>query len=198
MSAPQGLAKLYPIDLGVIRELFLKHEVYHDLAVCLIHRHFDMADDEKLVEYGAISTPWSYNQADDNMMGGSVKPRSWVFKGGKMVAYEFGFNQWGQAPVYRDLPDKPAFYADFNTFLEQEGLNGLLGLTLLTDRKQAGVVKVEKTFGRANIVFPMPDSWDQDNEKETVPAQWEYAPAVGDFVVPVKKLICSVGCVCTR
>ena len=57
------------MSVSFTRELFLKHDVYHDLAVCLIHRHFDMTDNEKLVEYGAVSTPWSYTQADNNMMG---------------------------------------------------------------------------------------------------------------------------------
>lgn len=156
-----------------------------------------MTDNEKLVEYGAVSTPWSYTQANDNMMGGSVKPRSWLFKGGKMMPYEFGFNEWSRAPVYKDLPDKPGFYVEFNSLLEQEGLNDLLRLTLLTDRKKAGIVRVEKTFDRSNVVFPMPANWAQKIEKEIVPAQWEFAPAADDILVPVKKLVCSFGCVCS-
>lgn len=155
-----------------------------------------MADNEKLVEFGAISTPWIVK--DDNMMNGSVRPRSWVFRGGKMIPYEFGFNEWGQPETYKALPDKPAFYADFNAILEEEGLNELLGITLLTERKKEGLVKVEKTFGKANVLFTLPDAWEQENGKETVPAQWEYAPGVGDFVVPVKKMTCFVGCVCSR
>jgi len=177
-------------------EVFRKHQVFNELAVCLIHRHFDMADNEKLVEFGATSTPWVVR--DENMMGGSVKPRSWVFKGGKMMPYEFGFNEWGQPAVYKDMPDKPAFYADFNAILEEEGLNDLLGLTLLTERKKEGVVKVEKTFGKANVVFTMADSWSVENAKVAVPAQWEYAPGIGDFVVPVKKMLCISGCFCSR
>ncbi|KAK0649749.1 hypothetical protein B0T16DRAFT_410657 [Cercophora newfieldiana] len=177
-------------------EVFRKHQVYNELAVCLIHRHFDMADNEKLVEFGALSTPWVVR--DENMMGGSVKPRSWIFRGGRMIPYEFGFNEWGQTEVYKDLPNKPEFYTEFNAILQAEGLSELLGLTLLTERKKEGIVKVEKTFGRANIVFTQPDSWSEENAKEAVPAQWEYAPGIGDFVVPVKKMLCISGCICHR
>ncbi|KAK5651599.1 hypothetical protein OQA88_11872 [Cercophora sp. LCS_1] len=89
----------------------------------------------------------------------------------KMIPYEFGFNEWGKPAVYKDLPDKPVFYAEFNTLLEEEGLTGLLGLTLLTELKKEGVVKLEKTFGRSNVVFNVPESSGFEDNKETVPAQ---------------------------
>jgi hypothetical protein len=172
--------------------------VYNDLAVCLIHRHFDMAPDEKLVEFGAVSTPWMYRHPDENMMGGSIKPRSWLFTDGKMVPYEFGYNEHGKVVKYRDLVNKPEFYADFYALLQQEGLTNMLGLTLLTERKQKGFMKVEKTFGRSNVVFTMKEDDYALTEKDSVPAQWEYAPAVGNFIVPVKKFVCSFGCICSR
>lgn len=179
-------------------EIFVKHQVYDDLAVSLIHRHFDMSANEKLVEFGPVSSPWSYRQADDAMMGGSVTPRSWLFKNGKMLPYEFGYNEAGQPPKYKSLPDKPDFYAEFNDLLEREGLGDLLGLTLLTERKEHGLIKVEKTFGRSNVVFTMTDDDALATEKDAVPAQWEYAPGIGDFIVPVKKFLCISGCICSK
>jgi hypothetical protein len=157
-----------------------------------------MTDKEKLVEFGSVASPWSYKQDDEGLMGGSVKPRSWLFKDSKMVPFEFGFNEAGKPVVYKETPNKPEFYADFSALLEKESLGDLLGLTLLTERKQEGLIKIEKTFGRSNVVFTMTEKEVMATLKETVPAQWEFAPALGDFIVPVKKFLCISGCMCTR
>jgi hypothetical protein len=78
-----------------------------------------MAPNEKLVGFGAVWTPWIYRHADDYMVGGSVKLRSWLFKGGKMVPYEFGYNEHGQEVKYGDPPNKPDLYADFYALLQK-------------------------------------------------------------------------------
>ncbi|KGQ11534.1 hypothetical protein BBAD15_g2733 [Beauveria bassiana D1-5] len=168
-----------------IAQLFLKHNVYDELAICLLHRHFDLSPSEKLVELGAVSSPWQYAQSDSDVIGGSVEPRSWVFRNGRMFPFEFGYNE-GLAPaVYQPLPEKPAFYAELNDLLLKHRLTDLLGVTLNIQDSATDTVKFEKTFDRANVVFTI-QRGGQMEVKESVPAQWAYS-GVGDFSVPVKK-----------
>lgn len=166
-------------------ELFLKHEVYNELAICLLHRHFDLSPSEKLVELGAVSSPWENIQNRSNLFGGSIVPRSWAFRQGSLFPFEFGYNEGLKAEVYKPLPEKPAFYAELNDLLVKHGLEHLLGLTLNTDEIPFGTVKFEKTFDRSNVVFTIK----HDNEiaaKEAIPAMWVFS-GVGDFRVPFKK-----------
>ncbi|KAF9872766.1 hypothetical protein CkaCkLH20_09629 [Colletotrichum karsti] len=174
--------------------LFLKHEVYNELAVILIHRHFDMAENEKLVEFGSVASPWDFpvERPDGSFYGGVVKPRSWIFKAGQMIPYEYGFNEHGAPAVYGDMPNKPAFYAEFDALLQEEGLADLLGLTLLTERKQPGVIKLEKTFGRSNVMFTVPEESLKAAKKDPVVASWEFSPEEG--IVGQKKRLACIGC----
>ncbi|UKZ93230.1 uncharacterized protein TrAFT101_008151 [Trichoderma asperellum] len=152
-----------------LHELFLKHEVYNELAICLLHRHFDLSPSEKLVELGAISSPWEDSQNRPNVFGGSIVPRSWAFRQGSLFPFEFGYNEGLKAEVYKPLPEKPAFYTELNDLLVKHGLEHLLGLTLNTDEIRSGTVKFEKTFDRSNVVFTIK----YDNEiaaKEAIPA----------------------------
>lgn len=166
-------------------DLFLEHGVYQDLAICLIHRHFDLSPTEKLVENGAVSCPWEYSQHDTDVVGGAVVPRSWTFRDGQLFPFEFGFNEGLQDAVYKQLPDKPQFYVELNALLDEHGLTDLLGLTLHTGDTIPGTIKFEKTFDRANVIFTINDNGDMD-DKEAVTAQWVFS-SIGDFTVPVKK-----------
>ncbi|KAM0742558.1 hypothetical protein ACQRIT_002735 [Beauveria bassiana] len=178
-----------------IADLFLKHQVYQELAICLIHRHFDLSPSEKLVENGAVSCPWQYSQQDSDVVGGAVVPRSWTFRNGQLFPFEFGFNENLQDAVYKQLPDKPQFYVELNALLDEHGMTDLLGLTLTTGDNPPGTVKFEKSFDRANVIFTINDGGVMD-AKDAVTAQWACTSA-GDFTVPVKKLECRWVCVCT-
>lgn len=101
-----------------------------------------------------------------------------------MFPFEFGYNEGLANAVYKQLPDKPAFYAELNDLLVKHGLEDLLGLTLYVDELPADRLKFEKTFDRANVVFTVQRGGLME-AKDTVPAQWNYS-GVGDFRVPVK------------
>jgi len=148
-------------------DIFVKHEAYNALAVFRIHLHFYVAANEKLVEF---STPWMYCHADGDLVGGSIRARSWLFKDGKTVPYESGYNEYGQKVRYGDLPNKPGFYADFHPLFRKEGLADMLRLTLITKRHPKGFMKVEKKFGRANVVSTMKEDDCLLNQKDSAPA----------------------------
>ncbi|OAP62532.1 hypothetical protein AYL99_01759 [Fonsecaea erecta] len=188
LDAHQNFVNADPMELlhNEIGELFYKHDVYRDLAVCLLHRHFPMTDGEKLVEFGSVASPWSYRQQDTDLMGGRVKARSWMFRKGRLLAYEFGYDNTRSGSTYGDLPEKPAFYLEFGQLLERNHLEDILGLTLLGDGLQPGTMKLEKTFGNTNVMFVVAEEdWDQG--KESIIAQWEYKEDGKGATMPVRK-----------
>lgn len=46
----------------LLRPLIVKHQLEARLGVGLLHRHFDLLDEEMLVEFNNISTPWKHQQ----------------------------------------------------------------------------------------------------------------------------------------
>lgn len=147
-----------------------------------------MQPDEKLVEFGSVSTPWpNLGERSSLLISGEVVPRSWMFFEGRMMPYEFGYNESTKEAVYKDLPDTPDFYRELNNLLQSYHLTDLLGLQLNTDATQDDFIKFEKTFDRANIIFTTARD-PALASKEAISAQWVYRP-LGDAVVPVKKLV---------
>ena len=142
-----------------------------------------MNETERLVEFGPVSMPWSLRPGDSKLVGGTIQPRSWMFRNGDVVPYEFGYNESVGPAVYADLPNKPEFFEQFGKVLEEEGLSDVLGLTLL-GRRPANTIGMEKTFERANVMFNMSVE-DFENEKkargkEFIPAMWEVTSAKND------------------
>ncbi|KAE8367094.1 hypothetical protein BDV27DRAFT_124462 [Aspergillus caelatus] len=73
---------------NVLRPLIVQHGLESTLGVGLLHRHFDLSDKEKLVEFNNVSTPWK-NQQGDKHSGGRILPCAWMIDGNGFVPYEF-------------------------------------------------------------------------------------------------------------
>lgn len=157
-----------------------------------------MDPDEKLVENGAVSTPWAYHQDSDAVYGGSVVPRSWVYstRDRNLYPYEFGYNAQG-AQTYPAPPDNPEFLAEFCGLLEEHGLVDLLGLTV-TSPKEPGVMKFEKTFKRANIVFNLAeDTEDEINgAKHSIKSLWNFGSMQPNASNGYRTMWCAIACKC--
>jgi len=64
----------------VIRDCFLNHGVETEFSACILHKHYDLAENERNVEYHgkAIGTT--------NLDG--IYPCSWIFHNGECYPYE--------------------------------------------------------------------------------------------------------------
>ncbi|KAI1733388.1 hypothetical protein F4680DRAFT_46796 [Xylaria scruposa] len=171
-------------------------------GISLLHRHFDMDDDEVLVEHGSTSTPWKLPQDPTNFMAGRLVPRSWRFEAGNegahLQAYEFGF----QPHRSDDAAGNPVeayshFIQDLSSILANHSLISVLGLMVVPsdylpspDHEQ---IKCERTFGRANVVFDIPPGDLDDKEKRT--SIWVYGRPNN---VGAEAMLCFSGCLCTR
>jgi hypothetical protein len=161
-----------------------------------------MDDDEVLVEHRSTSTPWKLPQDPANFMAGRLVPRSWRFgtKGGEahLEAYEFGFQPHRDNNATINLTETYVpFVQELYSILDKHGLTSTLGLTVVPSDPLLGpdrkVIKCERTFGRANIVFDIAPNDLEDKEKRT--SIWVFGRP---SKVGVEAMICFSGCICAR
>ncbi|KAJ2896792.1 hypothetical protein MKZ38_005238 [Zalerion maritima] len=147
-----------PIEIigAELGELFTKHGVEGTLSLALLHRHFEMAPDERLVEHGDMSVPWQVNDQIEDLPvkapSGKLVGRTFKLMDGTVVPVEFGFNpSHGPAP-YRPLPDAPEFYRELSAILERDGLSDIIGLATISGKYEPGYIVTERTFGGVNVM----------------------------------------------
>lgn len=132
---------------GPIRQLFIDRGMQNHYGICLLHNHFQIGDDQRLVEHGHVSLPW--NLDDDNIivsnLGGVIVPRSIRLFNGKPAPFEFVF--------VREEPKLDiGFVADALHAIQDLGLHDVLGVRYFDtyDPKYS----VEITQGNANVMVP--------------------------------------------
>jgi hypothetical protein len=127
--------------------------VERDIGLTLVHRHFDLAPDERLVEYQNVATPWLLSEINP-VLRGRIHAKRWVFSGGSLFPYEFSFSSHGLDSEYDFDPD---FLSAFYSALCDLKLEGTLGLALMSGSTyRAGEPSlVEFTAGRASVLVPM-------------------------------------------
>ncbi|KAK7398604.1 hypothetical protein QQX98_012013 [Neonectria punicea] len=187
-----------------VRALFERTDSVANLfGIGLLHRHFDMDEDEILVEHGSTSTPWKLPQDPGNFMAGRIVPRSWRFGPGSgnasLQAYEFGFqpNQDDGDGDNVDPTAHQAFIEELYGILEKNDLGSTLGLMAVSPDYLPShgreVVKCERTFGRANVVFDIGPDGQADKDKRT--SIWVFGrPNNSRHEV----MLCFSGCNCSR
>lgn len=145
--------------IRTVRELYLRHNVEECLGVGLVHRHFDLDADERLVQEGNKSAPWKTERANK----AHVVPSAWAFRHGALYPYEFEVASGKtKAP---ELP--PAFVAELYMLLLENGYQETLGINTF----HGGPTQQEHTEGRTNILTPVSGDPATDH---TAPASWGF------------------------
>ena len=165
-------------------------------GISLLHRHFEMNANEVLVERDSVSTPWPMPLGTSSFMGGHISPRSWLYDrdGATLRPYEFSFHVGDKTPVVEGFND---FVSDLHVVLEAYGLTSLLGLSRLRPEDYIfdEQKRMEKTFGRANMIFDLPNSLFEQIGKETATALWLFKPS-GE--AGIRTMVCFSGCNCGK
>ncbi|KAF4435234.1 hypothetical protein FACUT_7338 [Fusarium acutatum] len=152
--AAQRLQELNGLDhmKSCIRDVFMKHGVDKVFGVGLLHRHYDVAPNEKIIELGPVSSPWVVGD-DEVITGGAVLPHTWRVFDGELKPTEFKF------VPQRELSnvDRPVFPAAFVKeligVLQETGLDEVLGVSLYEPGDPDNET-MEVTYGRSSIVIP--------------------------------------------
>lgn len=150
---------------GPIRDIFLQHEAHHEFALTLLHTHFQIKSDQRLVDCRSVATPWIFK--DDNAVvhkyGRYVYPKAYRLANGKFEPYEFEFSH--------DLPHfqpNQTFLTALASFLHHRQLDGILGLRVLG--KDDPDLNVEATEGTTNVMVHKSNL----PEESLVPTLWVF------------------------
>lgn len=197
--------------------LIKSHDMTAHFGVGLVHRHFDMTDNEILVDYNNTSTPWAVKPGRLGFNGGMnslVFPVGWMLhdekaavaaeetseeqqdekkKQSKWMPYEFAFSPLAGRDSYivdLDTPSHRAFIDAFTHALTAGGFHDLLGLRAWPGPGFKGTL--EFTQGRANINL-RPGEYELAEGSEEVgytQTMWFYEQAFEDSAC---QCICSIG-----
>lgn len=167
-----------------------------------------MGPNEILVEVERTATPWNTKQLSGvdkaTLTQGRVVPRCFVLKPGitrvdpvKAEPYKFRYMLNGEEPISSPSDEEnSAFVRDLFTILKRHNLHDVLGLVALTselkpmkNNAEQPKWKWEKTFGRANILFPV-----SKMSKNSIGAMFVFSPA---DPATGSSAHCSSPCICT-
>ncbi len=127
-------------------DVFVRHQMDRTFRLALLHRHFELATNERLVDYRGTSVPWEMNK-----LAANIKPSTWMLSGaGTVHPYEFyhSLDEDGPTLDFGD-PRQRAFLAEFAVVLSQHNAQGLFRLCRYPGDNFKG--QVEITQGRSNI-----------------------------------------------
>ncbi|KAH0542351.1 hypothetical protein FGG08_003289 [Glutinoglossum americanum] len=184
-SISDAVAKFDAIDGDSLvstsfRELFLRHNMDRTFGLILLHRHFELDQNERLVSYGDTSVPWQLSKISKNIM-----PSNWLLSGdGAIRPYEFCYTPAMDEATGPNLAnsDQQAFFDALIELLHKHKAEGLWGLCRYPGDGFPG--RVEITEGRANINL-RPEDYPKDMESRT--AAWFFSPPLWDQK-------CNCGC----
>ncbi|PYH35602.1 uncharacterized protein BO87DRAFT_433306 [Aspergillus neoniger CBS 115656] len=140
-----------------LRDIFMRHGVDDKLAVALLHRHFELASNEKLVELGPVSSPWPIASHDDSVLGGSILPHTWRVFENELHPLEFRFVAKHELQDAKQVQFTRAFFEDFRQYVTANGLEGVIGITQINhgdDDGESDVQLMEVTHGRSSVMVP--------------------------------------------
>lgn len=152
------------------KDLLKKHGMNETFGIGLLHRHFDIDDNQILVEFNNITLPWKTAMIAPEEDGSTISATSWKLipqSDDKFawMPYEF---KWEPAvkpeaalesastsvPIDLNLEKYKTFLEEFSAALRKEGLEKVLGLRVWPGQGFRG--GLERTEGKANI-FLNPD-----------------------------------------
>lgn len=121
------------------------HEHY---GVSLLHKHFPMEMNQRLVDYRNISAPWTVNDKNAvvSKYEGFIVPRSFRFFDRKLTPFEFEFSSFfpqGNCDL--------EFFERLSCLLHDHNLENVLGVRCLD--KFDPELSVEVTEGKTNIMI---------------------------------------------
>jgi hypothetical protein len=136
----------------VFGPLVIKHELQNNLGIGILHRHFALKEEEKLVEYKSTSVPFDRLASDGSFFGGKILPMAWQLNDGKLMPYEFFFAPLETGKLFDLTGDKiVAFLDEFVKAAKSFHLDRVVALRLFPYPGYEGGLELSQ--GRANIVL---------------------------------------------
>ncbi|ERF73704.1 hypothetical protein EPUS_00958 [Endocarpon pusillum Z07020] len=158
-----------------------KREVNCSLGVTLVHRHYDLAQYEMLVNIGNVAVPWNTN----NEASGLANPSSWCFTKDGVMPYVFTYGG-----VKVSMGDRMReSLSGYRSILEKKHTSHIFGLCTLDGVSLAQAAPtVDFTSRRANITLPFDEN---PSEGGAIKAMWQIQQ-----VMSINSSSCYLPCNC--
>lgn len=163
--------------------LFSKHGVEGDFSINLLHRHGDLADDQRLVCVGRVMAPWSTGLMDMVEPSlGKISPQALLVHNGKYYPYEFIHLSEAEAASWPDdgiegFKKYHDFMEEFAEVVERQEIADVIGLRLLSaeDRARAANPNVwdYEINDEAGIMITLSADHELDNSDKNLAVRWE-------------------------
>ncbi|EFE37717.1 hypothetical protein TRV_07632, partial [Trichophyton verrucosum HKI 0517] len=130
---------------NVFRPFFVDGGMEKRLGLAILHRHFDLNVDERLVDYNGTSLPWPTAHTQE-----IEEPYASIWSkaaDGTFRPTEYRYSQNPEAAAIG--PAELNFMEEFDKLLQQHGASDLFGLCLYPGDDFEGSCEI--TVGRANI-----------------------------------------------
>ncbi|KAM5477015.1 hypothetical protein MauCBS54593_000286 [Microsporum audouinii] len=130
---------------NVFRPFFIDGGMEKRLGLAILHRHFDLNVDERLVDYNGTSLPWPAARAQ-----GIEEPYASIWSkaaDGTFRPTEYRYSQNPEAAAIG--PAELDFMKEFDRLLQQHDASDIFGLCLYPGDDFEGSCEI--TVGRANI-----------------------------------------------
>ncbi|OCL07888.1 hypothetical protein AOQ84DRAFT_389217 [Glonium stellatum] len=135
-------------DIG---KIFARNKVQDRLGLYVNHRHFELQSGERLVEYGAVQTPWQLHNAAADVKA-RVTPKTWAFFEDKLIPTEFKYATGVEAVQPIHVPAE--FLNEFRAYIDAKNLTSRLGISTRSDDAWDPQSMFELTVGRVSIIVP--------------------------------------------
>lgn len=168
-----------------LKELFTRYGVTDHLGVGLMHRHFDIHDDEVMVESNGVSLPWKIpDLATMQDEDGVLIPSTWAVRHHRFMPTEYvfasHFQSTKQIPTVLSSEVSPQFFEDFMFTLRQHKLEHILGICLLPSAMEH---RIEITREKANIITTVPgDIYRSVPSEQYIDVLWRYTQSEAGVV----------------
>lgn len=168
--------------LSDICAVFVKHKAQHIYGPALVHQHFDLETDEKLVNIGNVAVPLKTGSVST-----TIAATRWAFSGESVIPYEFSTEA-----RQIDMNQHHDFIYELGKLIHSCGLSdnlGLCSLDSIADTTKGPTM--EFTSGRANITLP----FDIDPENgQNVEAAWQVHEGIAAFICGrLSSTHCTIG-----
>ncbi|KAK0123562.1 hypothetical protein ONS96_010541 [Cadophora gregata f. sp. sojae] len=171
------------------KKLFLEHNMDRKYGLTLLHQHFKLEDDEKLVDYRGTSVPWV--QEKSTFQDEQIRPANWMISDeGNLIPYEFVYSVDDSQGAKFDItdPKTATFLAEFQNTLADNNAKGLFGICPYPGDDFGG--RMEITQDRANINLK-PGDYDPDTRSRT--AAWFFSAPLWERGCNCKCLVANNG-----
>ncbi|PNP86473.1 hypothetical protein FNYG_00175 [Fusarium nygamai] len=167
-----------PLIDTAIRQIFMAHGVENVFGVRLLHRHFDLDQQERMVQFGSVASPWTENIIKRATKTGVVQPSNWLFQDGTAYPYETRYLDTEPQNLSSGRFDYFDFFVEYARFLSENDLMDTLDLVLCEENSRTSINEICLAVERVAINYHAEEELNVQNSSLT------QEDLEGDFTVP--------------